>query len=162
MASEVSKQPEQQSMALVPQTPAGNGQYATPAIMEQVLGSLGEAAFHNFTGTPLEVWGQIAKATGPDTMPADKKVNSVIRLVKFYCHKVMIQGPTSGEYTDAVRVVLIDSDDQQYAFVSDGVAGDLARLISAFGMGPYNPPIQITVRPFRTRKGFNSFTIQPA
>lgn len=162
MANDVRETQQGQSTELTTTNPAGNGQYATPAIMESVLGKLGEPAFHNFVGTPLEVWAKIAKATGPDVVSADKKVNAVIRLVNFYCHRVMIQGLTPGEYVDAVRVVLVDSEGQNYAFVSDGIAGDLARLISAFGMGPYTTPLNISIHPFKTRRGFNSYSIQPA
>lgn len=137
------------------------GQTMLPAVVEHVLGDLGSQSFHNFVGDQLQVWQQVSKATGPDTIPADEILGKEIRLVNFYCHKVMIAGPSPGEYVDAVRIVLIDNDKQGYSFASNGVAQDLARIIGAFGMGPYNPPISICVKQFRTRMGRNAYSIQP-
>jgi len=137
------------------------GETMLPAVVESVLGNLESRAFHNFVGDELQVWQQVSKATGPDTIPADKVLGEKIRLVHFYCHQVMIAGPSAGEYVDAIRVVLIDADKQGYSFASNGVASDLARIIGAFGMGPYNPPIEICVKQFRTRMGRNAYSIQP-
>jgi len=137
------------------------GQAMLPAVVESVLGNLKSESFHNFQGSQLEIWQQVSKATGPDTIPADQILGKEIRLVNFYCHQVMIAGPTNGEYVDAVRVVLIDTDGQGYSFASNGVAQDLARIIGAFGMGPYIPPISIMVKQFRTRMCRNAYSIQP-
>jgi len=137
------------------------GQTMLPAVVESVLGNLKAQAFHNFTGTQLQVWQKISKATGPDIMPADKKIGQEIKLTNFYCHTVMIAGPTAGEYVDAIRVVLFDADGEAYSYASDGVARDLAAIIGAFGMGPYNPPISVTVKQFNTRLGRRAYSIQP-
>jgi hypothetical protein len=138
-----------------------HGQSMLPAVVESVLGNLGSQSFHNFKGDQLQVWQQISKATGPDNISADQVLGKEIRLTSFYCHQIHVAGATPGEYVPAVRVVLIDTDRQGYAFASEGVAQDLARIIGAFGMGPYVPPISIMVKQFRTRMGRNAYSIQP-
>lgn len=141
---------------------SNNDPAALPAVVEQVLGSLGGKCFHNFGVDKLDVWRQTAIATGPDVKPVSGCLGNVIPLHKFYCHQVQIAGETPGEYLDAIRVVLIDDDDNAYACVSDGVARDLGRIIATFGMGPYDPPIGIRVVQGNTRKGRRFYSLQPA
>lgn len=138
------------------------GQQMLPAIVESVLGQLGSQAFHNFQGDQLQVWQQVSLATGPLVVAADKILDQPIELERFYVHKVQVAGPTAGEYDDAVRVVLMTPSGHAYGFTSQGVAADLARIIGAFGMGPYTPPIKIKVVKFTTRRGRQAYSIQPA
>jgi hypothetical protein len=138
------------------------GQRLLPAVVENVLGSIGGNAFHNFVGDEMEVWRQVSIATGPDVIPAEQILGKPFKLRNFYCHQIQIAGSTPGEYKDAKRCVLIDVDSKAYAFISDGVAADLARIISTFGMGPYTEGIPIVVKAFQTGNKRRAYTIQPA
>lgn len=137
-------------------------QQALPAVVEGLLGSLGSRQFHTFTGDAMQVWRQIALATGPEVLPATEAINRPIKLEHFYVHQVQIAGETPGEYVDAIRVVLIEPEGRAFGFVSDGIAKDLARIISTFGMGPYSPPIPVKAVQFNTRKGRRAYSLQPA
>lgn len=137
------------------------GQQLLPEVVEGVLGSLGGKAFHNFLGDQLQVWQQISLATGPEVKSIDKLHPPEIDLKSFYVHQIQVAKETPGEYADAIRCVLIDRNGSAHGFASDGIASDLARLISAFGMGPYDPPIKIKVVPFETRRGRTAYSIQP-
>lgn len=137
------------------------GQHALPAVVESVLGSLGTKAFHNFTGDQMEVWKQISLATGPDVIPADQVLGKPFKLRNFYVHQIQLAGASPGEYKDVTRCVLVGTDMKAYAFVSDGVAADLARIISTFGFGPYLNGIPIKVVAYQTRNKFRAYTIQP-
>lgn len=139
------------------------GQQQIPAVVESVLGSIGAKAFHNFQGTPMEVWRLTAMASGPDVIPPKEGLDQVIELTHFYCMQVQIAGPTPGEYNDGLRVVLIDKNGVAYGFTSEGVAKDLARIIATFGMGPYTKePVRCKVVQFDTRLGRRAYSIQPA
>lgn len=134
-----------------------------PAVVERVLGQIGTREFHNFVGTPMEVWRLTALATGPDVVSGDDRLGKVIELTHFHCQQVRVAGPTPGEYDDALRVVLIDKDGTAYGFTSTGVARDLARIISTFGMGPYTvDPVKCRIASFQTNNKRRAFTIQPA
>jgi hypothetical protein len=137
-------------------------QSVLPDVVESVLGSIGGKAFHNFEGDTMEVWRQISIATGPDVVPAAQVLDKPFRLKNFYCHQIQIAGKGPGEYKDAIRCVLIDVEGRAFAFVSDGVAGDLARIISTFGMGPYSDGIPMVVKAFQTGNKRRAYTIQPA
>lgn len=137
------------------------GQTLLPAVVESVLGSLGCKAFHNFEGSQLEIWRQVAIATGPDVIKPDAILGKEFKLQSFYCHQVQIMQAADGEFVDAIRCVLIAPDGTACGFASNGIASDLARIISAFGMGPYEPPLSIVIKQFRTRRGMNCYSIQP-
>lgn len=138
------------------------GQTMLPAVVEGVLGSLGAKAFHNFKGDAMAIWRQVAKATGPTVGNADDIIGKEFKLERFYVHQIQLAQEGQGEYVDAVRCVLIDPSDNAFAFVSTGIAGDLARIISTFGMGPYLPPIIVKIVSFTTAKKRKSYSIQPA
>lgn len=138
------------------------GQQMLPAVVQSVLGSIGARAFHNFSGTPMEVWRWTSLATGPDAIPAKDGLNQIIDLMFFHCMQVQIAGLSPGEYSDGLRVALIDKQGKCFAFTSDGVAKDLASLIATFGMGPYIDKMPIRVVQFETRMKRRAYTIQPA
>jgi len=130
-------------------------------LLSDVLGELSGPTLHNFTGDRREVWKLTAKATGPDVIVSDEATLVPIDIRHFLVHTVRIAKETPGEFVDAIRTVLIQPDGKQYAVVSDGVARDLAGLIHTFGMGPYDPPIEVQITPVRTRKGFKTYRLMP-
>jgi hypothetical protein len=138
-----------------------SGRTVLPSVVEQVLGSLGGQAFHNYKGDNLSVWRFVSICTGPDVLGGKDAVGQEIALTYFYCHRVQVMKNDGGEYVDAVRCVLMEEDGKAYGFVSDGVATDLARIIEAFGMGPYKEPIKIKVVQGETRRGNRFYSLQP-
>lgn len=67
----------------------------------------------------------------------------------------------TGEYMDACRTVLACDDGRLIGMVSKGAVNSLAVLIAIFGPPTWSPPLEITIRVIKTRKGFNTFVISP-
>jgi len=132
---------------------------------QQLLSVFGDVAapqLHTFQGTPKEVWGQIAKVSAAECLGYDDLGEQPFGIQHFYVHGVQIAGPTPGEIIPALRCVLIPREGKPVAFVSDGIARDLAGIIRTFGMGPYLEPIAVRVVKVKTRKGFTTYRLVPA
>jgi hypothetical protein len=132
------------------------------ARIEGLLGTIGQQAVHNFQGTPEEIWRLTARANSPDALSMAEARDKEIAVVYFYAHHVQIAGPANGEYADAIRCVLIDSKGVTFAFVSDGIAADLAQMIYTFGLKPWSPPVLVKPVEVKTRRGFRTYRLVPA
>lgn len=131
-----------------------------PAVIESVLGELDGPSMNNFDGDQMNRWRLRSAACGPDCIGFDPESNTVMAIKYFYAHRIRMVSDR-GEITEPVRCVLMDGNGDNRAFVSDGVAKDLADLIRMFGLGPYDPPIRVKVRQIKTRKGFRMYTLVP-
>lgn len=128
-------------------------------MIETMVGGPSLVALHNFKGTKEEIWRMTALATGPDVKTIDSLAGGAIVTKWFYAHRITIAGDEPGEMIDAVRCVLITPDKQAYAFVSDGIARDLAGIIQAFGLDPLDPPLELTPTRVKTRRGFYTYKL---
>jgi hypothetical protein len=137
------------------------GHTLLPAVVEQVLGSLGSAGLHNFSGDLMQVWRMVSLATGPECRNVDDIPPEGLLLRNFYAHRLELVDPKTGEMSDVVRCVIIGPDKIPYAFISDGIARDLGAIISVFGLNEYEPPIPVTVQPVKTRRGYKVFRLIP-
>jgi len=150
---------------MVQQGPTDNLPALSPQQQQQltaVLGDLAGGVFHNFAGTPQEVWRQMAKATGPDVIDRKKFQSEAFPLYQYYVHAVKMRNVKTGLIDPGIRCVLISKDGKMTAVVSAGVARDLALLIHAHGIGPYDPPIDVFLVEVKTRAGFYTIRLQPA
>jgi hypothetical protein len=59
-----------------------------------------------------------------------------------------------------VRVVLISPDRETLPFTSQGVVSSLDLVRTLKGDGPYDPPINVSVRPQRTSGGFTLYRLR--
>lgn len=139
-------------------TPA---QDALQAAIEGVFGTLGGRVLHNFEGDKVAVWRQTAIATGPDVKGIADVPPEGIEIQNFYVHSIELDGPTPGEFTEAIRCVLVDPQGNAYGFVSNFLARDLAKMIAVFGIAPWKPPIKCKVRQNKGKAGHTFYTIVP-
>jgi hypothetical protein len=144
-----------------PQLPTVVEKRAVLAIKE-MLGSVGQPALHNFHGKPEEVWRATALANSPQCLKAADVRGKELAVVHFYASRVQISGPTQGEYIEAIRCVLIDKNGIAVAFVSDGIAADLAQMIYTFGLQKWEPPVLVKIEEVTTRRGWRTYRIVPA
>ena len=83
----------------------------------------------------------------------------VIEVTNIVCHSVVFQ-TDNGEEIEGVRTVLIDSNGDCYATVSDGIRSSLARIFAVVGMPPWEPPVKMAAREVKTRKGFRVMKLE--
>lgn len=124
------------------------------------LGQGGE--LHNFTGDKMQQFRMIAKATGGQLKGFDDLKGNPIDIQNFFIHAVQLSGSPPGEVIDATRTVLVDSSGEMYAFVSDGIAKSLGRIVSAFGMGPWPSPFKFDVLKLKASGKNFTYALVPA
>jgi len=151
-----------EQQAQLPATQQAQLPAETQQLMADVLGSIGTPTLHSFRGSKQEVWRQIAKVSTQPCLSYDDVKDSTVQIRDFYVHAVEFADERTGEVTGGIRTVLIPASGQPFACVSDGVAKDLAGIIRTFGLGPYDPPIDVKVVEVRTRKGFRTYRLVPA
>lgn len=129
---------------------------------DAVFGEASGREFHNFVGNQQQQFKLLSLATGPSCGNADNAIaDGIIPLRFYYAHVVSIE-QQGGEVAEVTRCVLITKDLKAYAFVSDGIRNDLRRIIGIFGVGPYDPPLQLKIVPQKTRAGMRIYSIVPA
>ncbi len=130
-------------------------------LVSQVMGDVAAPTIHNFQGTNLEVWKQIAAIGAATCMDFDDVQDSGIQIHQFYVHQVQFVDEKTGEVNEGIRTVLIPKVGPPFACVSDGIARDLAGIIRTFGFGPYEPPISVMPVSIKTRKGRKTYRLVP-
>lgn len=131
------------------------------ALIQEALGGSGLPVLHNFQGSKLDIWRQATRATGPDVSSIADNLGERISVKWFYVHRVSILNDQTGEINTPCRCVLISPDRKQFACVSDQVARDLFGIIQTFGMGPFDPAIDVQIVEVKTRKGFRCYRLVP-
>jgi Phage Single-stranded DNA-binding protein len=129
-------------------------------IAESVLGRFATAIIHNFDGNELQRWRLTAIASSSEPKKFTDLGGGVLAIKYFYAHPVQVIR-LDGEVIDATRVVLFQPDESAFAFVSQGIAKGLGQIISIFGWGPYNPPIECRVSQTATKSG-HIYNLVPA
>ena len=90
-------------------------------------------------------------------------LNETINLVHFIGQSITVVDENTGEPRDAVRLVLIDSDGNNYTAVSDQLLNSLSNLCAIYGPpASWDEPRAIQVREQRSNKGRRFFTVVPA
>lgn len=133
----------------------------TPSPINLFFGADTDIAISNFDGDEMNRWRLTAVACGPGVFGYDDQPKNGIEVKYWYAHKVELVNPSDGEINNAIRVVLIQPDDVAFAFVSNGVAQDLRRIVQAFGAKVFNPPIRVSVQAVKTRGGYKTYKIVP-
>lgn len=118
-------------------------------------------AVHNFVGTPPEIYRLEMKATGADV--GDKTTFPIegISLRFVYFHKVPIANEESGEITDQIRSVVVDTDGHCWGFVSNGIWQSLLPLLKLYQFGEIKPPMKVRLERIRTANKFEMLRIVP-
>lgn len=121
---------------------------------------LAPATIHNFQGSAQEVWEKVSFARSVSCRPGNELINNVFPLSYWLCHEAYVNKETGRQ--QCVRTVLMDATGTCYGFMSNGVYDSLRDLVQALGPGPYDPPINITVRSKDKEGGRRVYTIEPA
>lgn len=132
------------------------------AALAKMMGVSGDEPIHNFPSDRTRAWKLSAIATGGGCQTGDKLINTVFNLRYFYAHPVRIAGESDGEFTDATRIVLIDTNDKAVAFVSEGAGQSLRTLVKFCGFGPWDKGLPVKIEQVQTRRGFRTYNIVPA
>jgi hypothetical protein len=82
-------------------------------------------------------------------------------LTNWACKRVLMESEQTGDLQPALRITLIDDDDETLSFVSVGIAASLDLIRTLRGDGPYSPPIPLVVTQIKTRKGFSTLKLRP-
>jgi hypothetical protein len=82
-------------------------------------------------------------------------------LVNWAVKRIMMANEETGDEQPALRIILIDDNDETMTFVSVGIAASLDLIRTLRGDGPYSPPIPLIVLPIKTRKGFQTLKLRP-
>ena len=95
--------------------------------------------------------------------PVADHLNETINLVHFVGQAVTVTDPSSGEVTDATRVVLIDADGNNYAAVSNELIRSLSTLVAIYGPADtWQAPVPVKVVEQRSKRGFRFYSLTPA
>jgi len=132
------------------------------AVAIDLAGLLPRSFVHNFTGTNADKWRMMSLAENASEPGGELPSSVVIPIEHWYMHRIRIVDPKTGEESEPIRTVLFAGEGKIYHFVSDGVAKSLAKIIGVFGVGPYHPPISVTVGSIRTRAGYRTTVLLPA
>lgn len=118
------------------------------------------ATIHNFTGTDQEKWEKVSFSRSVSCRKGSELINATFPLSYWLCHEAWVN-KENGHKQKVVRTVLMDATGTCYGFTSNGVYDSLRDLVQALGPGPYEPPINITVRSKDVGQR-RVYTIEPA
>lgn len=148
------------------QSPGGNNvaviDESEAQLLQAVFGTTAFKEAHNFTGDQQEIWRQVARCGSPEVKKMDEAIGRVLDVCNFYAHVTEVRNVQSGKFMPAIRSVLICTDGSMYGCVSGGIAHDIARMVSVFGMRKFDPPLQLTVAQVPTRAGYRTLRLIPA
>lgn len=120
----------------------------------------GTGIMSTFEGDSIEERKQTLNAVTNATPIADS-LGETINLVHVVAQSVTITDDKTGEVTDAVRTILIDSSGVSYAAVSDGLMGALRDVFGIMGQPSEWPePLPVRVVEKRGRSGFRFMTLE--
>lgn len=143
-----------------PQSSPPTGRSLTTLESLQSAGPSGGREWHNFTGTPRDIWRLKSLAQGASESGIDV-AGKTIPLKYWYLQEVQIYDRESNEYRASVRTVLMRPDLTCVSFVSVGMVKAIQSMCEAIGLGPYDPPIDVMIDQQRTRSGNNVYTLVP-
>lgn len=136
-----------------------------PPVTAQAIASFlsdeSSAPVHNFDGDKMAVWHLTAHACGPAIRSDEMAEGTVISIRYFYLHYIEMVDRKTGEVVRQPRTALIAPDMQVYGFVSVGVAQSVMQTVDSLGPGPYDPPIEVTVKTLTTRSGYRTKMLVP-
>lgn len=90
-----------------------------------------------------------------DTQLADH-IGEVLEIVDVVAHPVRLTDTETGEITDALRTVLIDSKGVKYGAVSAGITSSLQKIFAIVGMPSWvGEPVKMRVKQVKTNNGVN-------
>ncbi len=122
-----------------------------------------------FEGQPTKLWASLdtsteegkinlIKALGNADYSAEDLAKVPFPTENIVVHQVNIE-TEDGETIEANRTVLIGPDGQTASFVSQGVISSLRNIFAVFGLPPWKPPLALSVKEVRTRKGWKTLNL---
>ena len=118
---------------------------------------------HNFTDVdPMLQWELASTCTSPDCPDSDAALKKgKFELKYWYVHKVPVKDKESGDEVLTQRVVLIDSGNNCYGFVSNGIYDSLVQFISIMGVEAMDKPPMIEVKQSKMASGHKMLSFEP-
>jgi len=101
----------------------------------------------------------VMRCADQPTLKTEDILGVTLSIQNFLIHTIDLQEATGGEIIRAARTVLVTSDGETLAFVSDGIVDSLELLIQAVGRGPWVPPLRVAVKVNKTRRGFRTYKL---
>jgi Phage Single-stranded DNA-binding protein len=127
-----------------------------PMSIEAVLRLPGAPAYMtNAKGTPREVYKIMSQAQSASAADRDRARTEPFLATYYVCHLVEMTDDRTGELLNLPRTVFVAPDGSAVPFVSMGVMDSLELLVASLGAGPWDPPLKLSVRESKTRKGRN-------
>jgi hypothetical protein len=121
--------------------------------------SSGVGIFSTFTAESVEEKKKIFAAIS-DAMDIRDHLNEPIALANVVAQAVSIADTNTGEVIDTVRVILVSSDGDAYAAISDGLLGSLRDLFGILGEpATWSEPVPIIVKEEMSNKSRRFFKI---
>lgn len=138
----------------------GNG--GSSALEKLAMLSSGSGIVSTITGTDLASRKATLNAV-TNAVPVSEHIGETINLTHCVFQAVTIVDDKTGESTDTVRTVLLDSDGNAYAAVSDGLLGSLRDVFGIMGQPDTWPePLPVQVVEKRGRSGFRFMKLELA
>ncbi|CAM2915602.1 hypothetical protein [Erysipelothrix tonsillarum] len=88
------------------------------------------------------------------------QVNKTLSITDLAAFPVQIVTEETGEIVDAMRMIFIAEDGEQYASVATGVYSSMQKILGIVGPAPWTPALKITPIRQRTRRGFETLVIR--
>lgn len=114
-----------------------------------------------FDPTAPEHLDDVFRCDADGTRAWDQHTTEPFLLRTWAAQKVLLPKNEERDETEAIRVVLIDSEGDTLSFVSGGVATSLDLIRTLLGDGPFDPAIPCTVQRIQTGAGRQILKLRP-
>jgi hypothetical protein len=152
--------PQPAATQTVPPVPASVN-VVLPADVAAFMKDTSHLAVHNFTGDQMRIYQMTALATSGGIRSKDIPPDAVVSVKHWYMHWIEMMNGNTGDTQDQIRVALITPANEVYGFVSSGIAQAVLQMVEAFGVKPFDPPIDVNVKRMETRRGMTMLTLVP-
>lgn len=93
------------------------------------------------------------------TPPADGLIGTVIEMSRVLVHPVQIMDEKTGELHNCLRTVIVQSNGELVAFVSQGIIKSLSLISMMEGRGPWSPPLLVKLRQIPVKGAKRMYTL---
>lgn len=101
----------------------------------------------------------ISQLSQGEALDSDDMIGREFAVKEWLIHPVELTDDHSGEVYTTSRIVLSDGEGHYLASCSSGVIGSWSIVTSLIGNGPYDPPVVVSLREGKSRKGLKFRTL---
>lgn len=106
-----------------------------------------------------EMLAYISQMSQGETLDSDDMVGKEFPVKEWLIHPVELTDDHTGEVYTTSRLVLSDGQGHNLASCSSGVINSWSIVTNLIGNGPYDPPVVISLREGKSRKGLKFRTL---